>query len=123
MSNHSEKLNDIILVTECAKIMCTLAETNRGVESNANRLGQRLLALADRMRKDLEKEVENIKKRCLVGYGVFEDLTRKEFVDRAVGFHCSENMCNADDLSDSFKEKLRVNAGTYWDEGFWEKRK
>jgi hypothetical protein len=113
--SNDQKFKDIVLLTECAKIMQTLAET-RHAEASSIRMGKGLLDIAARMKAEIEESIKNKKKVCRVGYGVDKELTKQEFVDGAVERFSQEMTCSVDILSERAKHEIRAKAAAWWDE-------
>jgi len=105
----NQTLKDIVLLTECAKILGTLAETRHAPDS-AVRLGQGLLDMAKRLRDT------KIKKTITVDYGGPRQYTREEFINSAVHRESQEMMQDPEIYSEAHKQKLRDVAAKQWDE-------
>jgi urease accessory protein UreF len=56
--SNDQKFKDIVLLTECAKIMQTLAET-RHAEGSSIRMGKGLLDIAARMKEEIEESIKH----------------------------------------------------------------
>ena len=127
MSN-DQKFKDIVLLTECAKIMQTLAET-RHAEASSIRMGKGLLDIAARMKAEIEENIKHQKKseikagvnpyqRKLIncGWGGTKEFTRNEYIGQAVRMESKEMMQDPEMYSDAYKQKLRDRAAKRWDE-------
>lgn len=117
MSN-DQKFKDIVLLTECAKIMQTLAEM-RHAEGSSIRMGKGLLDIAARMKAEIEEGVKYKKKqRKLIncGWGGTKEFTREEYINGAVRMESHEMMQDPEMYSDAYKQKLRDAAAKRWDE-------
>lgn len=104
-------LKDITLLTECAKVFGTLAETRHAPDSSI-RLGQDLLDMAKRLRDS----VDGFKKVMPSGYGGYHEYTKAEYIDGAVNREAKEMMQDATMYSEVYKQKLRDDAAKRWDE-------
>ena len=115
MSN-DQKFKDIVLLTECAKIMQTLAET-RHAEGSSMRMGKGLLDIAARMKAEIEDSIKK-KQRKLIncGWGGTKEFTREEYIRGAVRRESHEMMQDPEMYSDTYKQKLRDDAAKRWDE-------
>lgn len=127
MSN-DQKFEDIVLLTECAKIMQTLAET-RHAEASSIRIGKGLLDIAARMKAEIEEDIKNKKKpeikegvnpyqRKLIscGWGGTKEFTREEYISGAVRRESHEMMQDPKIYSEEYKQQLRDKAAKIWDE-------
>ena len=117
MSN-DQKFRDIVLLTECAKVMQALAET-RHAETSSIRLGKELLDIAERMKAEIEEDIKRQKKQCKLfncGWSEPKEFTREEYIDGAIHREAKEMMQPHEMYSEEYKHKLRDAAAKRWDE-------
>lgn len=62
-----------------------------------------------------EVKVWQEKKKMVTGYGHSEYLTRNQYVERSPHRYCMDMMIPDEALSESFKDKLKREAGERWD--------
>ncbi len=111
MSN-SQKLQDIIVLTEAAKVMESLANCRLAIPQSV-RLGTNLLDIAKRLKAEIEDDVQ--KKNMWIGYGVSKEVTRQEYIDGAIERESREMMIPVDSFSEKHKEEIKATAATMWD--------
>ena len=127
MSN-DQKFKDIVLLTECAKVMQTLAET-RHAEASSIRMGKGLLDMAKRLKDEIEESIKHQKKpeikagvnpyqRKLIsnGWAGTKEFTREEYISGAVRRESHEMMQDPKIYSEEYKQQLRDKAAKIWDE-------